>query len=182
METIIALAFGIVALILFATVKFFRVLFTVVGVIALVAFGVWRVVSANMSNEDSSASISHHASYSGAANSGSPRTSTSTCPATSSSRSAPAPSISPRSPVSRDPASDAIDQSRRMLSQVGDAYLGKGRTERITSIVTDESKTPVQAAKEVVREVPTGLPKPVDNFVKSAAIGIFERTSKSSGR
>jgi len=63
-------------------------------------------------------------------------------------------------------------EAERMLQSIGDAYLGKGKTERIMGIAREAgtgSMSEKEAASKIVDEVPTGLPTPVDKWTKKAA-------------
>jgi len=63
-------------------------------------------------------------------------------------------------------------EAERVLRSIGDAYLGKGKTERIMGITREAgtgSMSEKEAASKIVDEVPTGLPGPVDKWTKKAA-------------
>jgi len=66
-------------------------------------------------------------------------------------------------------------EAERMLQGIGDAYLGKGKTERIMGIARDagtDRMSEKEAAGKIVDEVPTGLPGPVDKWTKKVAKGV----------
>jgi hypothetical protein len=63
-------------------------------------------------------------------------------------------------------------EAERAVQQIGDAYLGQGRSERIMNIAKDagtEKMSAREAADKIVDEVPTGLPDPTDKFVKGVS-------------
>lgn len=71
-----------------------------------------------------------------------------------------------------------IEDAQRQINNIGDAFLGKGTTEKITNIVNDDNRTPEQAAKDIIREIPTGLPKIVDNYVKGMVGKMLDASTK----
>lgn len=62
-----------------------------------------------------------------------------------------------------------IEQAERMIQQIGDAYLGSGKTKAIMEIQYQQSRGQIsetEAARKIINEVPTGLPPQIDKFVK----------------
>jgi len=164
MNPIFLIIGGIILLALIASVKFFRVLF-LIGIIGAIIYfvavpGSFSQLTDRISNSNQIMETNHRTNYTSTGN-----TNYTTTDQSSSSE-------------SNYDSDRTIDDARRQINNIGDAYLGEGKTEKITNIATDENRTPEQAAKDIVKEIPTGLPGPVDHYVKQAALKIFDASTK----
>lgn len=75
----------------------------------------------------------------------------------------------------------SLEEGSRMVCQIGDIYLGRGKSEKIMNIISQEDISPQEAARRVINEVPTGLPDNVDKGVKKAATTVFNHIEKNLG-
>lgn len=72
----------------------------------------------------------------------------------------------------------SVEQAERLLENLYDPFLGNGKTRKIMEITQRQLKGEIserQATREIINEVPTGLPKPLDNFVKNFTLGAAGR-------
>jgi len=70
-------------------------------------------------------------------------------------------------------------QAKRMIEDLYDPFLGSGKTRKIMDITERQLSGEIserQATREIINEVPTGLPKPVDNFIKNFSLGVVGKS------
>lgn len=157
---------GVILLILFASVKFFRVLF-LIGIAGVMIYFIATPNSAFYQLRDKFYQTKPSQNINYSSNNRSSRTS----------------NYSSSSNWSFNTSNNydndrIIEDAQRQINNIGDAFLGKGTTEKITNIVNDDNRTPEQAAKDIIREIPTGLPKIVDNYVKGMVGKMLDASTK----
>jgi hypothetical protein len=70
------------------------------------------------------------------------------------------------------------DQAISQIEQMCDPMIGRGQTRRIARIVTDDSRSADDRARDIVRGVPTGLDARTDRVVKDAAFKLHDILGK----
>ncbi|MEM2017956.1 MAG: hypothetical protein QXI41_00045 [Candidatus Pacearchaeota archaeon] len=67
---------------------------------------------------------------------------------------------------------EVYKQGKELIEKFGDSYLGKGKTKNIEEAVEDYMKSEgsyedqQKLKREILKQVPTGLPGPIDNGIK----------------
>ena len=75
----------------------------------------------------------------------------------------------------------SLDQFKGSIENIGDEYLGNGKTKRIMSLVEEgvsKSGSEKNSVDKIIDEVPTGLPSSVNRFVKEFAKEAVEEMYK----
>lgn len=74
-----------------------------------------------------------------------------------------------------------IEEGERIIQNIGDAYLGEGKTKKIMDIMEKEQTGEIserEATRRIIDEVPTGLPSGLERAVKDFSIFIEEKATE----
>ncbi len=75
----------------------------------------------------------------------------------------------------------SLNQFKSSIENIGDGYLGNGKTKKIMSLVEEgisEGGSEKNSACNIIDEVPTGLPSGIDRFVKEFAKDAVDKMYK----
>lgn len=74
----------------------------------------------------------------------------------------------------------SIEEAKEEIVNLYGPILGKEKTKKIMNIATDQNYSPQEATREIINEVPTGLPSPLDRFVKGIVNQTVEKATKDN--